>query len=51
MIIPDKVISIGYAEEKGYSFIKSDQSFDSVVEELKAHVIERNEVIKSYLKN
>lgn len=40
-----------YAEEEGYSFIKSDQSFDSAVEELKAHVIERNEAVKSYLKN
>ncbi|MDY0235793.1 MAG: CotH kinase family protein [Gudongella sp.] len=40
-----------YAEEEGYSFIKSDQSFDSAVEALKAHVVERNEAVKAYLEN
>lgn len=40
-----------YDEEKGYTFIKSDESFDSAVEALKSYVIERNEVVKAYLEN
>lgn len=38
-----------YAEVEGYSFIKSDQSFDVTVETLKSHVIERNEAVQTYL--
>lgn len=40
-----------YAEEEGYSFIKSSQSFDSAVEALKIHVTERNEAVNSYLED
>ena len=38
-----------YDEVKGYSFITSDQSFDSAVEMLKIHVVERNDAVTSYL--
>ncbi|MCL3779412.1 spore coat protein [Prolixibacteraceae bacterium JC049] len=38
-----------YAEESGYTFIKSDGQFDSTVETLKDHVQTRNNTVNSYL--
>ncbi|MFA9392826.1 MAG: CotH kinase family protein [Prolixibacteraceae bacterium] len=39
-----------YAEEKGYTFLSSDASFDSAIETLKSHVSQRNTAVLSYLK-
>jgi spore coat protein CotH len=38
-----------YAEEKGYSFINSDQDFDNAVANLYEHVINRNNAVDAYL--
>lgn len=38
-----------YAEQTGYTFIRSNSEFDQAVEELKTHVQERNNAVKSYL--
>ncbi len=38
-----------YEEVVGYSFLKSDDDFDQAVETLKSHVMERNDVVESYL--
>ena len=38
-----------YDERSGYSYIKSDKSFDSAVEALTSHVAERNAAVQSYL--
>jgi hypothetical protein len=40
-----------YEEVSGYTYIKSDQSFDSAVEELKSHVEQRNIAVQYYLTN
>ena len=40
-----------YNEVSGYTFIRSDQSFNSAVEDLKSHVVQRNEAVVKYLKN
>ncbi len=40
-----------YDEMTGYSYIRSDQSFDSAVEELKSHVEQRNNAVQNYLKS
>lgn len=38
-----------YAEESGYTFIRSDNEFDQAVETLKTHVQSRNNAVESYL--
>lgn len=38
-----------YAEQAGYTFIRSNADFDQAVEELKTHVQERNNAVLSYL--
>lgn len=40
-----------YAEESGYTFIKSDSDFDNAVETLIQHVQDRNEAVEDYLNN
>lgn len=38
-----------YQEVSGYSFLSSDSDYDSAVETLKSHVVERNAALESYL--
>ena len=38
-----------YAEQTGYTFIRSDADFDSAVNDLKNHVQERNDAVFEYL--
>ena len=39
-----------YVEEPGYTFLRSDRSFDSAVNTLKSHVQNRIQAVESYLK-
>ncbi len=38
-----------YAEEAGYSFIRSNSEFDQAVESLKYHVQSRNDAVRNYI--
>ena len=60
VFIPDEMISTyssyydllkdyAYAEESGYTYIYSDNYFDSAVSTLKTHVQSRNDAVNSYL--
>ena len=60
VFIPSKMISLystyydllkdyAYAEQSGYTFIRSDSDFDMAVETLKTHVQSRNNVVSAYL--
>jgi len=45
----DLIKEYAYAEESGYSFIRSDAEFDQAVETLKTHVQSRNYAVHYYL--
>ncbi len=60
VFIPSEITSIysnyyqlikdyAYAEESGYSFIRSDAEFDQAVETLKSHVQSRNNAVNNFL--
>lgn len=40
-----------YKEVEGCTYLKSDEDFDNGVEELKSHVVERNQEVESYFGN
>ncbi len=45
----DLLKDYAYAEESGYTFLESDNDFDSAVSTLKSHVTSRNNAVTSYL--
>jgi hypothetical protein len=47
----EQIQEYAYEEIAGYTFIRSDASFDAAVEALKDHVAERSEAVDAYLNN
>jgi hypothetical protein len=45
----DLLKDYAYAEESGYTFLESDNDFDSAVTKLKSHATTRNSAVASYL--